>query len=174
MDPAQDLDQSRLTAPVLADEGVHLAAAQVERAVPQCLGGAERLGHVRNAEQQRTRFVVEQGAGRCRHPVSVAGSHYRVTALPRYWAGAGAGPSAQYAARSSKGRVGPIVEPNDVPPTSDPYRIANSRESGAQCRPAKVIAHRVRAAATPVPSLRLPLDNGPGAGVFWARTDRAI
>ena len=53
MDAAQDLDERPLAAAVLADEGVDLARAQVERAVTQRLGGAERLRQVLDAEEKR-------------------------------------------------------------------------------------------------------------------------
>jgi len=49
--PAQDLHQRALARAVLPRQGVHLARAQLERAVLERLRGAERLRHVLHADQ---------------------------------------------------------------------------------------------------------------------------
>jgi len=70
--PAQDLHQRALARAVLPDQGVDLARAQLERAVPERLGGPERLRHVLHPDQdvgdaRRTGHVDDRGAFVRRH-----------------------------------------------------------------------------------------------------------
>jgi hypothetical protein len=50
--PGEDLDEGRLARAVLADQRVHLASAQLHRAVHQGADSAERLGGVPQREQR--------------------------------------------------------------------------------------------------------------------------
>ena len=76
VDAAEDLDQRRLAAAVLADERVHLAGPQLERGVANGLGRPERLGDVGDAQQCGGLAVARRPRG---HPfaslLGAGGSH---------------------------------------------------------------------------------------------------
>ena len=67
----EDLHQGALTGPVFPDDRVHLATAQLERAVDQSPGCPECLSHVRSCERRRLRGfatpLVRAGARRLAH-----------------------------------------------------------------------------------------------------------
>ena len=67
VDAAEDLDDRRLAAAVLADERVHLAGAQLEGRVAHGLGRAERLGEVGDAQQRGRPVVARRPRGSSRH-----------------------------------------------------------------------------------------------------------